>query len=267
MPRRGLALLALGCVLWAALAHAQTGDITAKAGRPGLVVAAPHGIVDAHTARIAEVIAERTGFGLVVATGFSFRRGTRSYRLDVNRPSESAIGGGEERASQEAARVYARYRERVEAIAGGPFVLYVEIHGNARLESAGHIEIATTGIDAETATKLRALLEAAQGAYARSLGLKVLIEPADPIYYRASAAKRHGILSLPQRVIHVELPRAARMDADAYGEILASFLTQALSLLVEPSLGATPRTFRMSPGLLSGHGVEMTLTWVEASCR
>jgi len=203
--------LALACLLWAAPAHAQTGDITAKPGRPGFVVAAPHGTVDAHTARIAEVIAERTGFGLVVATGFSFHRGARSYRLGVNRPSESAIGGGEERTSQEAARVYAQYRERVETIAGGPLVLYVEIHGNARLESAAQIEIATKGIDAALATKLRASLEAAQAAHSRSLGLKVLIE----------------------RVIHVELPRSARMDADAYGEILASFLTQALSLLGE----------------------------------
>jgi len=232
--RRRLALLVVSVCLWTALAEAQTGHITGTPGRPGVVVAAPHGTVDLNTDQIAERIAKRTGFGLVVATGFSYRVGSNTHRLDVNRPTERTLGGGEASETARAAEVYARYRERVEAIAQGPLLLYVEIHGNAREASAGHVEVATKGIDATTAAKLRALLEAAQAAHAASQTLQILVEPADDIYYRASAAKRHGILTLPRYAIHIELPRAARMAGDVYAEILAEFLTKAAPLLVGP---------------------------------
>src|SRR5688500_2890449 len=46
------------------------GQIAARPGRPGLVVAAPHGSSDVRTAEIAAEVARRTGFGLVVASGF-----------------------------------------------------------------------------------------------------------------------------------------------------------------------------------------------------
>jgi hypothetical protein len=217
----------------AAVADAQSGDITSKLGRPGVVVAAPHGTVDTNTDRIATAIAERTGFSLVVATGYSFHRGSRLYRLDVNRPSESLVGGGETASSDESTQIYALYRARVQEAAQGPLALYVEIHGNRRPESAGHVEIATTGVDVDTAIKLRELFSAAQAASGDARALKVLVEPADPVYFRASAAKRHGILTLPTRAIHIELPRAVRMEGDGYAQVLAEFLTRAAPLLLQ----------------------------------
>ena len=231
---RSLAAIVAVVALWSGLAQAQTGVITGTPGKPGVVVAAPHGTVDMNTDQIAERIAKRTGFGLVVATGYSFLRDEARYRLDVNRPTEGRIGGGERSESAQAATVYTSYRERVETVAQGPLVVYIEIHGNARQESAGNVEIATKGIDVATAEKLRGLLEAAQDAHPGVQKLRVLVEPADEIYYRASAAKRHGILTLPKYAIHIELPHATRMAGDAYAEVLADFLGKAAPLLLAP---------------------------------
>ena len=51
------------------------GRIAARPGRPGFVVAAPHGGSDLNTDDMAAEIARRTGFGLVVASGVSAEGG------------------------------------------------------------------------------------------------------------------------------------------------------------------------------------------------
>jgi len=57
------------------------------------------------------------------------------------------------------------------------------------------------------------------------------VEPADRVVYAASGAKRLGILRLPERALHLELPRAARRDwREVYTAILADFLAQAAAL-------------------------------------
>ena len=65
------ALVLFGCATHTVEFPPQTprGHIAAKPGRPGLVVAAPHGTSDAQTGEIAAEVARRTGFGLVVAEG------------------------------------------------------------------------------------------------------------------------------------------------------------------------------------------------------
>ena len=136
---------------------------------------------------MATEIARLTGFGLVVATG-----------TDVD---------------PEAA-----YERRVRETARGPLVFYVEIQGESRAESADRIEIATVGVDAEQAQKLRTLLELVRDAHLRArasgLRLAVRVEPADPVFYADSGAKRTGILRLPQRALHIELPAwPVRRDA------------------------------------------------------
>jgi hypothetical protein len=216
------------------------GDIAARAGRPGFVVAAPHGTSDAGTAGIAEAIAERTGFGLVVATGFSSGRdirGRAGRRYHVNRPSEGVAGRpfSTETPSAEARHVYDWYVRRVGDIAQGPLLFYVEIHGNSRPQTAGRIEIATVGVDRELALRLRTLAEMIRDAHARArpevVRLDILVEPADPVVYTASGAKRDGILTLPLQALHVELPAAARAEfADVYAAVLADFVGQAVSL-------------------------------------
>ena len=205
-----------------------------------MVVAAPHGSSDLGTGEIAAEIARRTGFGLVVATGFNVERDTAEQagrRYQVNRPLEGVPGRApaEEMQSDTARSVYDAFERGVREVSQGPLRFYAEIHGNSRRESADRIEIATVGVDAEQAVKFRTLLELVREAHLRTRPgaprLDVRIEPADPIFYAASGAKRAGILRLPQRALHIELPRVARHEArELYTLILADFLVQAIAL-------------------------------------
>ena len=244
------ALILSGCAarlaqpvdLPATSAPGLTGKIAARPGRPGFVVAAPHGGSDLNTDDMAVEIARRTGFGLVVATGFSFEPGggpEPARRYQVNRPLEGVPGrpAAEHVASEGARHVYEAYEQRVLEAAQGPLRFYAEIHGNNRKECAGQIEIATVGVDRELALRLRALAELIRDAHLRTnrevQRLDVLIEPADAVTFRASGAKRDGILRLPQRALHIELPRCARRDwRETYTAVLAEFLLQATSLPV-----------------------------------
>jgi hypothetical protein len=235
-------LVLFGCATQTVEFPPQTprGHIAARPGRPGLVVAAPHGSSDVQTGEIAAEVARRTGFGLVVATGFNIEADTRERpgrRYQVNRPFEGTPNRppSEETASEGARLVYESYERRVREIAQGPLRFYAEIHGNNRGESGGRIEIATVGVDKEYAQRLRALCEMIRDAHLRGHGgaprLDVLVEPADPIFYGASGAKRDGILRVPERALHIELPRAARVDfREIYTAILADFVAQAVAL-------------------------------------
>lgn len=216
------------------------GQIAARPGRPGFVVAAPHGASDLRTGDIAAEIARRSGFGLVVATGFTLEPDTSEgpgRRYQVNRPLEGVPGRppAEEVATDGARRVYEAYERRVREVAQGPLAFYAEIHGNNRRESAERIEIATVGVDREEAFRLRTLLELIRDAHL--LGqrgaprLEVLVEPANTLRYTASGAKRDGILRLSARALHIELPKSARTEwREVYTAILADFLVQAAAL-------------------------------------
>jgi hypothetical protein len=216
------------------------GTISGKIGRPGVVVAAPHGTSDAYTGEIAAELGRRTGYGVVVATGFNIEPDTRERagrRYQVNRPLEGVPGGSpsDEVATAGARLVYDAYERRVREVAQGPLVLYVEVHGNNHPDAAGRIEIATVGIDRDEAGRLRTLCELVRDAHLRALPeaprLGILVEPADTIRYGGSGAKRDGILRLPPRALHIELPRAARTEwREAYTTILAEFLVQAFPL-------------------------------------
>jgi hypothetical protein len=217
------------------------GAIAAQAGRPGLVIAAPHGTSDARTGEIVTELGRRTGFGVVVATGFNLEpdtRESRGRRYQVNRPFEGTPGrpASEEIGSAAARRAYQAYERRVRDVAQGPLELYVEIHGNNHRDAADRIEIATVGVDRDEAMRLRTLLELIRDAHLRTRReaprLGIFVEPADPLRYGASSAKRDGILRLPRRALHVELPRAARTDwRELHVAILADFLVQVVPLL------------------------------------
>ena len=194
---------------------------------------------DVGTADMAAEIARRTGFGLVVATGFSFPAAGDAgpaRRFQVNRPLEGVPGrpAVEHERTAPARRVYEIYEQRVLEAAQGTLRFYAELHGNARQACAGQIEIATVGVDHELALRLRALAELIRDAHLRFNGeverLAVLVEPADAVTYQATGAKRDGILRLPERALHIELPRCARRDwREAYTAILADFLAQAVA--------------------------------------
>lgn len=216
------------------------GVFSTRPGRPGFVVAAPHGTSDVRTGDIAEAVARRSGFGLVVATGFALEPDTPTSpgrRYQVNRPMEGVPGRppSEESTTPGARRVYEAYEARVREVAQGPLRFYAEIHGNNRGDCADRIEIATVGVDRDLAQRFRVLVEMIRDAHLRAhVGaprLDVLIEPADTLRYTASGAKRDGILQLPERGLHIELPKCARAGFRAlYTAVLADFIAQAGTL-------------------------------------
>lgn len=217
------------------------GTISGQTGRHGVVVTAPHGNSDARTGEMALELGRLTGFGVVVATGFGLEPDTREgpgRRYQVNRPFEGTPGrpASEEVESEAARQVYRAYEQRVREIARGPLLFYIEIHGNNHRDVADRIEIATVGIDRDEAVRLRTLLELVRDAHLRANReaprLDIFVEPANPLRYAATGAKRDGILRYPQRALHIELPRAARTDwRELYVAILADFLVQAVQLL------------------------------------
>ncbi len=240
-----LAIVVSGCATSGALPEIEglPGKISGQLGRRGVVIAAPHGNSDARTGEIAAELGRRTGFGVVVATGFNLEPDTRERpgrRYQVNRPFEGTPGRppSDDVPSEGARQVYRAYEQRVREVAQGPLVFYAEIHGNNHRDAANQIEIATVGVDRDEAVRLRTLLELIRDAYLRANReaprLEILVEPANPVRYAASGAKRDGILKLPQRALHIELPKAARTDwRETYIAILADFLVQA----VPPSAG------------------------------
>jgi hypothetical protein len=211
------------------------GCFSVRRGREGAVLGAPHGSSDPHTGGIAAEVARHTGLGVVIATGFTLESDTRARpgrRFQVNRPTEGVPGRrpSEEIETALARRVYAEFERHVLAAAGAPLAFYAEIHGNGRRETAGRIEIATVGVSFDEAQILRVLFEQARD---RCLvdrpapALDLLVEPCDRLWYTASAAKRGGILRLPRRALHIEIPKAARTNwRDAYTAVLADFLAE-----------------------------------------
>jgi len=205
-----------------------------------MVVAAPHGTSDIGTGEMAAEIARRTGFSLIIAAGFTLApdtRGGTARRYQVNRPFEGVLGrpASEEVPSESARRVYVAYEARVRTVAQGPLRFYVEIHGHNRPESAKHIEIATVGFDREQAVRLRTLFELVRDAHLAphraAPRLTVLVEGANVVRYTASGAKRDGILRVPERALHIELPRAARDQWRAvYTRILADAIAQTTTV-------------------------------------
>src|SRR3989442_1456225 len=124
------------------------GGISAQPGRSGLVIAAPHGTSDVRTADIAADLGRRTGFGIVIATGFAIEPDTRERagrREQVNRPTEGVPGRppAEEVPTDCAREVYDAYEARVREVARGPLRFLAEIHGNNHRDAAGRVGIAT----------------------------------------------------------------------------------------------------------------------------
>jgi hypothetical protein len=217
------------------------GSFEVRKGRPGLVIGAPHGTSDTSTDVMGRELARLTGWGLVVATGFS-RLDADGRRLNVNRPTESVPGAPArlEGATEEARRVYQAYRQHVSEAAQGSLLLYVEVHGNGHSDSAGRLEIATVGLTREDAWRLKTLLEMIRDSRLDAGGgvprLEVRVESLDPLRYTASAAKRDGVLASSGRALHIELPRTARTTyREAYTELLADFLAQSAILLAPPA--------------------------------
>ncbi len=262
MTRRGAASVALGLALVvqgcagliagkdsadapggapAGPAGAIAGSVQVEKGRPGIVLAAPHGTSDSATDLMGRELAKLTGFSLVVVTGYT-RVDAGGRRYNVNRPTESQPGAAArlEVETEPARQVYQAYRRQVTEVSQGPLRLYVEVHGNMRPESAGRMEIATVGVSRDDAWRLKALLEMIRDVRLPAEGevprLDVWMEPLDTLWYTASAAKQSGMLAQTRLALHIELPRAARTTyREAYTTVLADFLIQSAALLLPPA--------------------------------
>jgi len=246
----GLALLSAGCAglitdresaevpgAPASRAAEAKGSLQVERGRPGLVIAAPHGTSDTATDVIGRDLAKLSGFSLVVATGYA-QLDSEGRRYNVNRPTEGLPGASArlEVETAPARQVYEAYRRRVAEAAQGPVLLYVELHGNGRAASAGRLEIATVGVSRDEAWRLKTLLELIRDARLPTDGnvprLDVWVEPLDSLWYTASAAKQSGLLGQSKLALHIEIPRAARTTyREVYTTVLADFLIQSASLL------------------------------------
>jgi hypothetical protein len=243
----GLALLVQGCAgLIGGKDSAGTvtpsplsvgGAMRIERGLPGVVIAAPHGTSDIATDVMGRDLARLTGFSLVVVTGYSRLDGD-GRRYNVNRPTESVPGAAArlEVETEAARQVYQAYRRQVADAAQSALRFYVEVHGNGRPESEGRIEIATVGLSPDDAWRLKTLLElirdarVPEGSVPR---LEVWVEPHDPVWYTASAAKQSGMLAQTPLALHIELPRLARTThREAYSAVLADFLIQSAALLL-----------------------------------
>ena len=213
------------------------GSLSAQKGRPGYVIGAPHGTTDAATDLIGIDLARRTGFGSVVATGFGKLDG-EGRRYSVNRPTEGVAGAPprSETETDAARRVFEAYGRSVAEASQGPLRLYVEVHGNAHLDTAGRVEIATVGLSKEDAWQVKTLLELIRDSYLRGQPetprLEILVEPVDTLRYSASASKSAGVLSRSEKALHIELPKTARTTSrEAYTAILGDFLAQWADLV------------------------------------
>ena len=221
-------------------AAAPGGSARVEKGRPGFVIAAPHGTTDAATDMMGRDLAKLTGFGLVVVTGYSNLDG-EGRRYNVSRPTEGVPGGAArlEVETEAARQIYQAYRRQVAEAAQGPLRFYVELHGNGRKESEGRMEIATVGVSRDDAWRLKTLLELIRDSRLPPEGdvprLDVWVESQDALLYTASASKQSGMLGQAPLALHIELPRAARTThREAYTTVLADFLIQSAALLLPP---------------------------------
>lgn len=178
-----------------------------RAGKPGFVVAALPGDRDTSAAAIATEIAQHTGFGLVVV-----------YAASPAAPGPAAEA----------------YEHALRQAAGGPVGFLVEIRGLDRAPCAGQIEIATVGVSAELAVRLRALAELIRDAHLRANSdvarLPVVVDDTDGVTDHVGGGS-DGARRWPPRALLIALPRCARPDwRETYGAILADFVTQAAAL-------------------------------------
>jgi hypothetical protein len=168
--------------------------------RPGndIVLAAPHGDFDIGTFELVRQLCERhPQWSCILATQFR-GEGSAAQPFNVNRPT--LLNDDDcEHPSPLAHRVFTAWMEKVKRVR--PKV-YVEIHGNVRLDSADRIEVAHKGYSVDV---LKNLLRHPSFA----------IDGIDEIWFRASQNKACGSMQMVNQALHFELPAALRLTDEA----------------------------------------------------
>lgn len=201
---------------------ACTGDRT-------VVAAAPHVSFDHWSEYFCNRAAIRFSLGWVVAKHYRDQDQLHipvsiGRHLHVNRPTESDKPGGSERVTERARVAYEDYVSALTEASNGalPLDLLIEFHSHRQ---SPHVEIATTGIDEETANELNNTWETLRKNSPEIPELR--IEPLHTVRFTAAGAKRHGSLqpAVCHRALHIEIPRGLRnsesMRQLANGQFLA----------------------------------------------
>jgi len=186
--------------------RAEAGEFRAFDRDSEFFLSAPHGSFDTKTWKIAEDVCEQIEWDCLIATRYR----TRETPINVNRPSEGiGLGPDEEVRSERAKEVYRNYLEEIKKIRAKEIRLYIEIHGNVRIESDGRLEIASKGLQTDQLKLVKKIIASALAEQGLA-NIKVWVEPLDPIFFTASANKRFGMMSTLPRALHIEIPSRLR---------------------------------------------------------
>ena len=220
------------------MTHGRIELIPSRGAPRGVVIGAPHGTFDQHTAEIVEQLSYQTGLPAVIAKGFTPTQ-CGGWRINVNRPTETRYSSGEfDLRSERAQKVYHAFKGSVLSAAQENLNLYIDIHQNGRQRK---IEVATVGISkAEAALIKNAYREIRDRALRLDPGVEsveLTIEPIDVVEIGALAAKAHGMLSVAKKSLHFELPLynvlVSSKARATYTDILAILLTRTVPVLLK----------------------------------
>lgn len=209
--------------------YGKIESIPAKRGA-GIVVGAPHGSFDFHTASVVRQICFRSGLAAVITKGFTPAETGSGWRINVNRPSERHYPGGwREIETARSSEIYGQYKNAVIKAARGNLDLYIDIHQT----NGSRIEVATVGISENEARLIKSTyLSLREKALDKRLDLAVVdlaIEPLDLLEVPAWAAKSNGILAVPKKSLHFELPSDGFMGSASHRKIYTRVLAELVN--------------------------------------
>ena len=232
--------------------YGRMESIPSRKNISSVVIGAPHGSFDRHTAEFAQQLGYRTSIAVVAAKGFSPTE-AGGWRINVNRPTEKLYPRTEpeqERTTDRAREAYERFRSTVLKAAKGPLDLYIDLHQNSHDDK---IDVATLGVSLYEAEAIKKIYNEIRERRLRRWpgvpAVEMAIEPADKVTFRARVAKEQGILGWAKKSFHFEMPahrvfhnaRARR----AYTEILAELIWNVAATLDRPP---TVADSSLSPG-------------------
>ncbi|HSE85466.1 MAG TPA: hypothetical protein VLJ79_04525 [Candidatus Binatia bacterium] len=219
--------------------YGRIDSIPSRTAQPGIVIGAPHGTFDQHTAELVERLSYRTGLPAVIAKGFSPTE-CGGWRINVNRPTERRYPAGEiEIGSERAQMAYRIFKDAVVSASQRNLRLYIDIHQNGRREN---IEVATVGISKQEAQFIKKSYRELRDRVLRFApgvaSIELAVEPLDSIEIGAWATKAKGILGLAKKSLHFEFPLhstlGSRNARGAYGDILALLIGEIRLVLADP---------------------------------
>jgi hypothetical protein len=209
--------------------------VQARRDMAGVVIGAPHGTFDAHTAEFGGRLCAETGLAGVFATGFTPAETGDRWRINVNRPSELhvVLTLAEIRTSR-AQKIFEWFKKSVLRAAAGKLDLYVEIHQN----NGARIEVATVGLSPGEARlikeKFRSIRDRTLAQRDEIAVVDLAIEPIDELEVGAWPAKTDGILTLAAKSLHFELPADGVMGSELHRIVYALILARLFDEIIVP---------------------------------